>query len=64
MVVEHHKKRKKKNKPVMVLSFPRLAQHGGAEETRQIADTMPTQMNDLIEGQRSMGEIRGRIKVI
>lgn len=48
----------------MVLSFPRLAQHGGAEETRQIADTMPTQMNDLIEGQRSMGEIRGRIKVI
>lgn len=29
-----------------------------------MADTVSTQMNDLIEGQRSMGEIRGRIKVI
>ena len=63
MVVEHHKKRKKKTNTT-VPSFPKLAQHGGAEESRQMADTMPTQMNDLIEGQRSTGEIRGRIKVI
>lgn len=56
--VEHQKK------PVMVPAFPKLALHGKTEEATQVADRMPTQMNDLTEGQRSMGKSGGKIKVI
>lgn len=48
----------------MVPVFPRLAPHGRAEESMQRADRMPTQMNDLTEVQRSMGESEGEIKII
>lgn len=46
----------------MVPVFPRLAEDGKAEETTQMADRMPPQMNDLTEVQRSMGVLRGRNK--
>lgn len=48
----------------MVPDLPKLALHGKTEEDTQVADRMPTQMNDLTEGQRSMGKSGGIIKVI
>lgn len=56
--IEHQKK------PVMVPAFPKLALHGKTEEATQVADRMPTQTNDLTEGQRSMGKSGGEIKII
>lgn len=44
----------------MVPAFPRLAWYGKTEEAIQKADRKPTEMNDLIEVPRSIGEVRGR----
>ena len=44
----------------MVPAFPQLAWQGKTEESTQKADKKPTQKNDLIKVQRSIGEVRGR----
>lgn len=44
----------------MVPAFPGLARQGKTEEITQKADREPAQKNDLIEVQRSIGDVRGR----